>query len=238
MIKRISSAEEFSALPEKGIEAQKIRALLHAYGTDYEFCRFFIHNGDTFLAEMNGGYVLCSGGKYDPEEVAEFLRFNGCAELLCSEKAGAEISAILDGRLSLINLMKFVGCARDFGVERDPSLSDVYEIVGSVFDFEFEPWYLDMSHRIRHGVARCRKLDGSALVIQHDINGEALISQVATLPAERGKGNASRLLSAACAELSGSEVYVLCEDKLTDFYEKNGFALCGKLAQITAACQR
>lgn len=234
MIKRISSAEEFSALPEKGVEAQKIRTLLHAYGTDYDFCRFFVHNGDTFLAEMNGGYVLCSGGKYDPEEVAEFLSFNGCAELLCGEKAGAEISAVLGGELSLINLMKFVGCAEDFEVERAPALSEIYEIIGTVFGFKFEPWYLDMSHRIRHGVARCRKLGSSALVIQHEINGEALISQVATLPAERGKGSASRLLSAACAELSGSEVFVLCEDRLISFYEKNGFALCGKLAQIIA----
>ncbi len=236
MIKRISSAEEFSVLPQKGVEAQKIRALLHAYGTGYDFCRFFVHNGDTFLAEMNGSYVLCSGSNCDPEELAQFLRFNGCAELLCGEKAGAEISAILGGRLSLINLMKFVGCAQDFEVERAPTLSEVYDIIGTVFGFEFEPWYLDMSHRIRHGVARCRKLGGSALVIQHEINGEALISQVATLPSERGKGSASRLLSAACAELSGSAVYVLCEDKLTAFYEKNGFALCGRLAQITAVC--
>lgn len=234
MIKRISSAEEFSALPQKGVEAQKIRALLYAYGTDYDFCRFFVHNGDSFLAEMNGGYVLCSGGKYDSEEVAGFLSFNGCAELLCDEKAGAEINAVLGGRLSLINLMKFVGCAQDFEVERAPALREVYDIIGTVFGFEFEPWYLDMSHRIRHGVARCRKLGGSALVIQHEINGEALISQVATLPAERRKGNASRLLSAACAELSGSEVFVLCEDKLIAFYEKNGFAPCGKLAQIIA----
>lgn len=234
MIKRISSAEEFSALPEKGVEAQKIRALLHAYGTDYDFCRFFVHNGDTFLAEMNGGYVLCSGSKCDPEEVAEFLSFNGCAELLCGENAGAEINVVLGGRLSLINLMKFVGCAQDFEVERGSALREIYEIIGTVFGFEFEPWYLDMSHRIRHGVARCRKLGGSALVIQHEINGEALISQIATLPSERGKGSASRLLSAACAELSGSEVFVLCEDKLTAFYEKNGFALCGKLAQIIA----
>lgn len=235
MIKRISAAGELSALPPKGVEAQKIRALLHAYGTDYDFCRFFIHNGDSFLAEMGGSYVLCSGGKCDPEEVAGFLSFNGFSELLCNEKIGTQISAILGGRLSLINLMKFVGSAQDFKVERAPALREVYEIIGTVFGFEFEPWYLDMSHRTRHGVARCLKLGGSALVIQHEINCEALISQVATLPAERGKGSASRLLSAACAELSGSEVYVLCEDRLRAFYEKNGFAFCGKLAQITAA---
>lgn len=235
MIKRISTAGEFAALPPKGVEAQKIRALLHAYGTDYDFCRFFIHNVDSFLAEMGGSYVLCSGGKCAPEEVAGFLGFNGFSELLCNEKIGTQISAILGGRLSLINLMKFVGSAQDFKVERAPALREVYEIIGTVFGFEFEPWYLDMSHRTRHGVARCLKLGGSALVIQHEINGEALISQVATLPAERGKGGASRLLSAVCAELSGSEVYVLCEDRLISFYEKNGFAFCGKLAQITAA---
>ena len=43
MIARLDTAEQLSALPEKGIEAQKIRALLKAYGTSYDFCRFFSH---------------------------------------------------------------------------------------------------------------------------------------------------------------------------------------------------
>ena len=59
--------------------------------------------------------------------------------------------------------------------------------------------------------------------IQHDINGEALLSQIATLPEARGRGNASRLVKAVCAELSESEVFLLCEDALLPFYRRLGF---------------
>lgn len=233
MISRLTEPQQLAALPEKGIEAQKIRALLAAYGTGYDFCRFYLHNGSSFLAEMGGGFVLCAGGGADCGELAEFLNFSGCAELLCGCDIGEKINKRLCAELLRVNVMRFDGAGVPCDAECSPPLSDVYGIVGRVFGFEFEPWYLDMSHRVRHGVARCRKLCGSALVIQHDLNGEALISQVATLPEQRGRGLSSRLISSACAELSGSEVFVICEDELIPFYRKNGFEVCGHLAQLT-----
>ena len=108
-------------------------------------------------------------------------------------------------------------------VESEPPLGEVYKILSSSFDIGYEHWYADMSHRIRHGVAKARRLGGSALIIQHDINGEALLSQIATIPGQRGRGNAARLISSVCAELSPSEVYVICEDELLPFYQKIGF---------------
>lgn len=232
MTLRISSPEQLAALPEKGIEAQKIRALLAAYGTGYDFCRFYLHNKNSFLAEMGGSFVLCAGNNADGEELAQFLDFNGCAELLCADDVGGKIISCLGAELSPVNVMRFEGEGVPCEMECSPLLSDVYGIVGGVFGFEFEPWYLDMSHRVRHGVARCRKLEGSALVIQHEINGEALISQVATLPEQRGRGLSSRLLLSVCAELAGNDIFVICEDELISFYKKNGFEVCGRLAQI------
>ncbi|MDE6733452.1 MAG: GNAT family N-acetyltransferase [Oscillospiraceae bacterium] len=91
-----------------------------------------------------------------------------------------------------------------------------------------------MSHRIRHNVAAARRLGDSALIIQHDLNGEALLSQIATLPSSQNRGNASRLISAVCAELSPSEVFVICEDSLKEFYRKIGFELAGYKAILTA----
>lgn len=233
MTVRLTSPAQLSALPEKGITAQKIRALLAAYGTGYDFCRFYRHNGGSFLAGMGESFVLCAGGGADCEELAQFLNFSGCAELLCDSECGGKINVSLGSDLSRVNVMRYGGTGIPCEMECSPPLSEMYDIVGTVFGFEYEPWYLDMSHRVRHGVARCRKLEGSALVIQHDINGEALISQVATLPAQRGRGLASGLISSVCAELCGREIYILCEDGLIPFYRKNGFEVCGDLAQLT-----
>lgn len=224
MIRRVLSLEELSALPLKGIEAQKIRSILLAYGTKYDFCRFYVSE-DVILCETDGNFVLCEIGRIDDiSELADFLEFNGFSEIFCSETLGKELSAYLKCGCAKVNLMRFCGAAVSCAyVDCDPRLEDVFKILSSSFDINYEHWYVDMSHRIRHNVAKSRRLGGSALIIQHDINGEALLSQIATLPEERGRGNASRLISSVCAELSASDVYVVCEDTLLPFYRKAGF---------------
>ena len=90
---------------------------------------------------------------------------------------------------------------------------------------EFEPWYLDLSHRIRHGVSTAALAGRSALVIQHRANGEALLSQVATDLLYRGQGSASKLILGVCAALSPDRVFVLCERRLEGFYARLGFTV-------------
>lgn len=235
MIRRVSSENELLKLPKRGVEAQKIRALLRAYGTKYDFCRFFV--SDYFiLCEMNGGFVVCEiSENSDVDELADFFGFGGFSEIFCSKELGERLQKRLKCTAKTVNLMRFSGegaeCAE---VEKTPPLDDVYKILKTAFDIEYESWYADMSHRIRHNVAAARKLGDSALIIQHDLNGEALLSQIATAPASRNRGSASKLISAVCAEYLNSEVFVLCEDVLTDFYCRIGFEICGHNAILRA----
>lgn len=224
MIRRAFFPEELSHLPRKGIEAQKIRALLLAYGTKYDFCRFYVSE-DFILCETDGSFVVCGiGSSYELSELSDFFSFNGFSEIFCSETLGEGLSQNLNCAFTKVNLMRFCGNPAKCGeVECDPPLDEVFKILSSSFDIDYEHWYVDMSHRIRHNVAKARKLGGSALMIQHDLNGEALLSQIATLPEQRGRGQASRLILSVCAELSQSSVYVVCEDKLLPFYRGVGF---------------
>lgn len=224
MIRRIFSHDELSGLPQKGIEAQKIRALLFAYGTGYDFCRFFVSE-DFILCETDGSFIVCETGNTDTiSELSDFIKFNGFTEIFCSERMGEIIAKKLECTANKVNLMRFCGksviCD---GVDCEPPLDGVFSILSSSFELDYSRWYTDMSHRIRHGVAKARCLDNSALIVQHDLNGEALLSQIATLPEHRGKGNASRLILAVCKELSGSDVFVICDDDLLNFYSKLGF---------------
>lgn len=224
MIRRVLLPEELAHLPQKGVEAQKIRALFLAYGTKYDICRFYVSE-DVILCETDGSFVVCEIGNVgDISELADFFGFNGFSEIFCSDALGERLSAYLKCGAQKVNLMRFDGvsvkCAE---VDNEPSLDEVFRILSSSFDIDYEHWYVDMSHRIRHNVAKARMLGSSALIVQHDLNGEALLSQIATLPSERGNGNASRLISAVCAELCSSDVYVICEDKLLQFYRNIGF---------------
>lgn len=229
MIKRAYAAEELSRLPMHGVEAQKIRALLSAYGTQYEFCRFYVSE-DFIISETDGVFVLSEigGEKYSEhvEELAEFLSFRGFSEVFCSKPLGERLSDLLHCDIKSVNLMRFCGNSDECSdVEKSPPLDEVFGILQTAFDIDHDRWYVDMSHRIRHNVASARKLGSSVLMIQHVLNGEALLSQIATAPESRGQGGASRLILSVCAELSDSVVYALCEDRLLPFYRKIGFEL-------------
>ena len=232
MITQISDLREFDLMPQKGIEAQKIRALYLAYGTDYDFCRFY-RQGSSYLSLLDGAAVLYADDSADITEIAQFLMVSGCREVFCSTNAAAALAPLMNTSCTYVNLMRFCGQPYNAPLDTEPSLSDVYDIVREGFDIDFEPWYLDMSHRVRHGISQCRVLEEkAALVIQHDINGEALISQVATLKDHRGNGLASRLVRAAAHSLHPSEVYIICEDELVGFYRKCGFEESGKKCLI------
>lgn len=234
MIRRAFSEDELAALPQKGVEAQKIRALFRAYGAKYDFCRFYVSES-AILCGTDGSFVLCeTGNSPDIEELADFFTFGGFSEIFCSAKLGAPLAKRLRCCSQSVNLMRFCGKALpNADVLKDPPLDEIYAILKTSFNIEYEAWYADMSHRIRHNVAKARKLENSALMIQHDINGEALLSQIATLPGFRRRGNASRLIKAVCAELSESEVFLLCEDELVPFYEKLGFQKCSEKMILT-----
>ncbi len=225
MIRLVMSGEELSGLPEKGVEAQKIRALWLCYGSKYEFCRFYSADY-AVICELNGSFVVCELRKlYSVEfdELNSFFLFHGYSEIFCSEYIGKELSEAISCSAKRVELMRFCGKAESCILEENPPLEEVFKILKTGFSIEFEPWYLDMSHRIRHGVTRFFRLGDSVAAVQHELCGEALLSQIATLPKSRNKGNASRLISAMCAKLDGSDIFIICEDSLEKFYEKNGF---------------
>lgn len=232
MIAQVFSESEFSALPKRGIEAQKIRAMLLAYGTKLEFCRFY-RQDNCYLAKLDGSLVLYTDDTADYAELAAFLSMSGFSEIFCSTRAAEDLCQQASFKRHDINLMVFRGQPKKADVDYSPPLSDVFDLLKTSFDIEFEPWYLDMSHRIRHGVTRCAVLDGACLCVQHDLNGEALLSQISTPPQLRRQGRAARLIKAVCGELAPSEVFVLCEDGLVQFYKHIGFEPCGINSVLT-----
>lgn len=225
MTERVYSAEQISGLPEHGVEAQKIRALFLAYGGGYDFCRFFRHGG-TFLAALDGSFVIAEQPGADIEELAQFLALHGFTDIFCSEYMGQALIPLLNAEFTPVSLMEYAG-EKGGALPAECSPSEAWRVISSRFAIPFEPWYLDMSHRVRHGISRCISDGRAALVIQHAINGEALISQVSVLPEYEGQGIAGALLRQVSAALPES-VQVVCEDSLCGFYERCGYRRVSK----------
>ena len=222
MIQRIFDPEQLEGLPA-GVESGKILALFEAYGGGYDFCRFFRQSGkgEAYIAALDGSFVLAGADGADFQELAQFLNIHGFSDMFCSQTAGEELKPYLHGEFHRVMLMERPG-GNSGNLPPEVPPSKAWEIIGSRFEISFEPWYLDMSHRVRHGISRCFSDENAALVLQHEINGEALLSQVCVRRALEGQGYAGKLLKAVCGALSG-RVQVICEEELVGFYEKCGF---------------
>lgn len=103
----------------------------------------------------------------------------------------------------------------------------------------FASWYVDVSHRVRHGIShvatewRGEQCIGCAMTVA-ETPGAVLVGAVCTLPQYRGQGVASRCLTALLHELNTDRAVYLTvqENGLVSFYEKQGFSLVKQWARI------
>ncbi len=119
------------------------------------------------LLSLFDGVVTLDGLRFDPEELREFLRRCGCRTLVCSGRAAGALG--LDAQAGpRYTVMRFDGPPPDEpappGVCRAPRLEEVYSLLLAVFDnmrgTAFEPWYCDLSLKIRHGLAEVWMIAG------------------------------------------------------------------------------
>lgn len=239
MIAQTCDISELTAKSSANAVEGKALCLFAAYGADKDFCRFYRQDKALIIAVLDNDYVICSiGGKPDYDELAAFICANGFNSLFTT----AEICAELDGKFPADfcrnALMEYHGeYIPNKKTIKNPPLDEVYRVLNAAFDIPYEPWLLDTSHRVRHGVSELYLLDSaSSCTVLYDLGGTAFITQVATLPSERGKGTARRLLHdvAGRYKQNGRRVQLVCRESLREFYEKCGFIRAGTVCQISA----
>ena len=107
----------------------------------------------------------------------------------------------------------------------------MYDIVRAAFGVsEFDLWYADMSHRIRHGVSRAFMCDNvSCACIDFVYGGYGYISQVAVSPEHRGNGYGRKITHMVSGELAGMGAVsrLWAYDDVYDFYRRLGFEPVG-----------
>ncbi len=228
MIKRIYDPLEIKKRLSKDVYSLKIKSLLFCYGTVYDFCAFYIQNGNVFAGYYNEYIFTCPLNS----EAKEFLNAAG---------AKAVFAPGQDNDTVIMTVRRNEGkrhqTDKRLKINADPKPDKVYQIFREAFrEFseDFEGWYVDISHRVRHGQCRLYTIGDEnsgdalgALSLGFIFPEAVFISALGVLPRGQRKGLGSALLCAVLEQYKDRDVYTVCSRKNTGFYEYNGFLRSG-----------
>ena len=124
-----------------------------AYGLSRPFAQFWTDGAAAY--GMLDGVMRIAGAVEDPEEARSFLGAVGAAQVVCSAENGARLGLRAAARGAVLE--------KDLAGAPAPAepapVRAVYEgLAANGMAGDFEPFYLDISHRLRHGAARASVL--------------------------------------------------------------------------------
>lgn len=246
---------DFAGLIPDSEAAVKLLGLAEAYGGQ-PFVRFWRIDGPAgaagYLSLLDGTAVLAllSGAVPETEEeTAAFLAMQpeircvrtseGTGRRIAGEGWRLETGAVMTPAPSLQEPSKAP-------VNLTPR--EIYPVLQACFGGAvppFSPWYVDVSHRLRHGNCRIvgfREGGGAAAcaMTTAECAGAAVIGAVATLPSCRGKGYASADVLTLAHALAGEgrRVYLSPKNEAARrLYAILGFAECGRWAELSRSDQ-
>ena len=237
MLESVQNYSELAGLKSSPFSA-KIRALYKTYGNGYKVADFWVQSPDTAVCMVDGNLTVECTENSDFDELKQFLNFIPYSTLLFDEKFCCQLGF---ENFETSFIVKYCGNTNNEIIAADDNYKGVYNLlISSGFELgDYSSFLADFVSRINAGCAFLTSLysdnrlaaTASALYIG---NNDVLLGAVATDKNLRGRGYASKLVS-SLASYYGKEknVYLFCrEDSLAKFYEKCGFCIKGRWAQI------
>ena len=237
----LATQEQLRSLHADTDAAVRIKGLFTAYGTEVPFLRLYRVGETGFLSVMDGAAVVYLPQANDEtiEEVALFVTAQD--EIQTLRGAAAEIrklSALLpSGTVTNKPIMRLETPLDDSGIVTQPlSPRELYAVTQAAFLDNappFDSWYVDVSHRLRHGCCRiCGVVaDGKAVagaITVAQCEDGAIIGGVGTLPDYRRRGYAGACVTALAASLAAEHktVWIVPKHEAAQrLYASLGFAV-------------
>lgn len=240
MVSLVTNKNELSFLPADPYSA-RITALAETYGTELDFAMFWIQKKDdkpvAAISRVDGNMTLCCEENADFEELSCFFNAVGYSNITFDAKY-AEKLGILPQKTSYT--VKYVGGAErfDYDILFDYDKKEIYSLLCECgFELgDYNAFLSDVCARLNKSTASlaAKESEGELCACAFALfEGEksVLLGAVATNPAARGKGYASKLVGTLAEMKSGKDVFLFCRnDSLADFYTKIGFEINGKWA--------
>lgn len=235
MIEKTDNIDKLNPYNKNSIFTVRILSLAQAYGFTYDFASFYTQRDDdgnitAVISRLDNDYTLCTFDNADKLELAQFFRTIGYTSVLSDENFNID-NNFVEGEI-MVSDKRIERCIPYAQIDRYPKLTELFNFID--YDkIDFESWYVDISHRIRHNCAKAYALSVNDEIISSGIFSsiycdDAILSAVLTLPKFRNMGYASTLISEMASDIKG-KIYLMREsDKNEKFYLGLGFINNGK----------
>ena len=237
MIKKIYDALPL-VYPSDNVINGRINAYYRAYGTGYDFCTFY--EGNNILALYYGGelYVHCGNSdKTDKESILTFADILGAAAVMSDIKLSEKSEELY---IMTSDKAKTARCNNHMKAEFTEDYRTVFEILKSGFSLgedQFDNWYADTCHRVRHGVSKLIVMysdnipAATATVLYSDSNN-CFLSHIAVRRDMQKSGIGKALLYSMAPLLDNRKITLACKKTVQQFYINCGFTETGTAYEI------
>lgn len=222
----------------------KIRSAAAAYGLHEPFEQFWVQDGGTIIAKIDNEAVLAEGEHTDMEELAAFLKTLDLQDLACTEETAKDLGLPYNaqGEIMVLRPENIVRSTYADTV-MNPGPREIYALLEQAKSEsfpvpEFEPFYMDLAFRTRHGAAMTAgvrqggRLAACALCSAITDNA-AVISAVACVPGLRHRGYASTAVSFLAEKLNRGKLFIFrAKGENEAFYQSLGFEHYGEWASV------
>lgn len=239
MVSLINDKKELSFLPADPYSA-RITALAETYGTELNFAMFWVQRIDetpvAAISRVDGNMTLCCGENTDFEELSCFMNAVGYSSVTYDAKYSEKLG-ITPQKTSFT--VKYKGGAEvSDGILLDYDKKEIYSLLCKCgFELgDYNAFLSDVCARLNKSTASLAAIEANGMLSACAFalfEGEksVLLGAVATNPAARGRGYASKLVGTLAEMKKDKEVYLFCrEDSLAEFYAKIGLETVGKWA--------
>lgn len=233
MISFLNSCEKL-CFNKQGCIETKIRANDLSYGRGFSFLSIWAEKEGnevyTVICKFEDTVFISASEKTNYPQLKEFLQTVGFSSVQASPRVISRLGFSSFKTFSCLSLEKT--SQKTVSPTCDSSLSFIksaYDVLYSAPEknlqpVDFEGFYVDISHRIRHGTAYIEAYKESSVALISHIDGcSAVISGVMTLKEKRGLGYGSELLKKIAQKFSSKKLFVITDEATENFYKINGF---------------
>lgn len=220
----------------------RIQSTAAAYGMNEPFAQFWTQDDKAAFCKLDEVLIMDANGA-DFDEIKDFITMTGASRMLCDLSAARNFDLPIDvrGEIMVYHQNKPMQAPGIF--EINPSLREIHALLSECTSHtfvppEFEPFYMDMSHRIRHntaasvGVRQGETLVSCAICSAYT-SDKAVLSAVAVSPDFRRKGFGYAALRGLISQLPQENIYIFrTHQENEEFYRKFGFTPCGEFAEL------